>query len=178
MTPTSVHELDLPKLWDRGIGAFDVEAARSAWDEHWLAKSRLGYVVTRHEDVNAVLRDRRFYSASSRGKASSVKKRPIILEMDGDEHTRLRRLVSPAFGARAADRLRPFMRETFEGILTPLLDRGHAEFASEVCEPYPVPVICQLLGAPKEDAPLFTRWATAINRRFDADPIPTSKPFG
>jgi cytochrome P450 len=175
MAAPSVHELDLPVLWDRGIGAFDLDAVRAIWDEHWLAKSRLGYVVTRYEDVFAILRDRRFYSASSRRpevRSPDGKRRPLIIEMDGEEHTRLRRLVSPAFTPRAADRLRPFMRATFEGLLEPLRAAGTCEAVADLCVPYPVPVICELLGAPKQDAPQFTRWADAINRKFDVDPMP------
>ena len=176
MAIQSVQDLDLPVLWDRGMGAFDLDDVRALWgDDRWLAKTRLGYVVTRYEDSFAILRDRRFYSASSRRpdvQSSDSTKRPLLIEMDGDEHHRLRRLVASAFTPRAADRLRPFMRATFERLLEPPLAKGHAEAVAELCVPYPVPVICELLGAPKQDAPLFTNWADAINRKFDVDPKP------
>jgi cytochrome P450 len=175
MTAAPVHELDLPKLWDRGMGAFDLDAVRALPEEQWLARTRLGYVVTRYEDVFAILRDRRFYSASSRRpdvETAGGKRRPLIIEMDGDEHTRMRRLVSPAFTPRAADRLRPYMRSTFEGLLEPALAEGRCEAVQDLCVPYPVPVICELLGAPKADAARFTRWADDINRKFYVDAQP------
>jgi cytochrome P450 len=176
MSATPVKELDLPVVEDRGIGAFDLDAVRAVWDDgHWLARSRLGYVVLRYDDVFAILRDRRFYSASSRRpelNTPGAKRRPLIIEMDGDEHTRLRRLVSPAFTPKAADRLRPYMRETFAELLDAALSKGRCEAFTELCVPYPVPVICELLGAPKEDLPQFTTWADQINRKFDLDPKP------
>jgi cytochrome P450 len=39
----------------------------------------------------------------------------------------------------------------------------------DVCEPYPIPIICELLGAPKADWKLFSAWATDIFRIFNDD---------
>ena len=43
------------------------------------------------------------------------------------------------------------------------------EFVSDICEPYPIPIICELLGAPEEDWKLFSEWATDIFRIFNQD---------
>ena len=43
------------------------------------------------------------------------------------------------------------------------------EFVADVCEPYPIPIICELLGAPREDWKLFSSWATDIFRIFNAN---------
>ena len=90
-----------------------------------------------------------------------------ILTAEGDEHGRLRRLVAPAFTPKAADRLRPFMRQVVNELLDPLCAEGRTELVADVCEPYPIPIICELLGAPKEDWKLFRRWAPDILRIFN-----------
>ena len=86
-------------------------------------------------------------------------------------HTRLRRLVAPAFSPRAADRLRPFMREVINGLVDNVAAAGRADFATDICEPYPIPIICELLGAPKKDWQLFSRWAGDILEIFSQDVV-------
>jgi cytochrome P450 len=45
--------------------------------------------------------------------------------------------------------------------------KGESELVADVCEPYPIPIICELLGAPPEDWKLFSGWATDIFRIFN-----------
>jgi len=175
---TIVHELDLPEVdsfdLDRHEARKVLEAAR---DQHWLARTPLGYIVTRHADVTAILGDRRFHSALSllpqmsgvTDADLSDRQQRSILAMEGDEHQRLRRLVAPAFTPRSADRLRPVMRRVIGGLVDPLLPTGRCELVADVCEPYPIPIICELLGAPAEDWKLFSGWATDIFRIFNND---------
>jgi cytochrome P450 len=92
-----------------------------------------------------------------------------ILSAEGDVHTRLRRLVAPAFSPRSADRLRPFMRQVINELVDKVASAGRADFARDICEPYPIPIICELLGAPKTDWQLFSRWANDILEVFSID---------
>jgi cytochrome P450 len=175
---TIAHDLELPEIDSMGLerqAALAVlEAAR---DQHWLARTPLGYIVTHHADVTAILGDRRFHSALSLlPQMSGVddvelsgRQQRSILAMEGDEHQRLRRLVAPAFTPRSADRLRPVMRRVIGDLLEPLLPTGRCELVGDVCEPYPIPIICELLGAPAEDWKLFSGWATDIFRIFNND---------
>ena len=87
--------------------------------------------------------------------------------MEGDEHARLRRLVAPAFTPLSANRLRPTMRAVLGDLIERVVGDGECEFVSAVCEPYPIPIICELLGAPPEDWKLFSSWATDIFRIFN-----------
>ena len=174
---TSVHDLELPEVDLADAERADVVAAfEAAGRQHWLCRVPMGYAVTRHEDVTAILRERRFHSAISlipqmAGVEGPIRERQTgsILSMEGAEHTRLRRLASPAFTPKATDRLRPFMREVVNGLVDSFAARGSCELVEDVCEPYPIPIICELLGAPKEDWKLFSGWATNIFRIFNND---------
>jgi len=172
-----VHELDLPSLepmsfTDRDQARAAIAAAR---EQHWLARGPFGYVVTRYPDVVGILRDRRFHSAVglvtqlqqvNDEKWLARRRRTSILSAEGDEHGRLRRLVAPAFTPRAADRLRPRMQEVIGTLLDAVTPTGRTELIGDVCEPYPIPIICALLGAPEQDWQSFSRWAGDILKVF------------
>ena len=174
---TSVHELDLPEIemfgLERREAMTTIEEIRGT---SWLARMPLGYSVIDYADVQAILRDRRWHSAVSLASAMGMddmlqrrREQPSILAMEGPEHARLRRLAAPAFTPKAADRLRPFMRQVINDLLDPHTPNGRIELVGDLCDPYPIPIICELLGAPKEDWKLFSQWATDIFRIFNSD---------
>ncbi len=172
----SVLELDLPLLDTTGLDrAESIVVAAELSEAHWLARTDLGVAVLRYRDVTAVLRDRRFHSALSRlplgpmDAESGLSRRPSILSAEGDEHTRLRRLVSPAFTPSAANRHRPTMRRVATSLLDAIVDTGRCDFIADICEPYPIPIICEVLGAPASDWRLFSDWATDIFKIFNGN---------
>ena len=176
MTAQLVHELELPLLQTLGLERPDAMAAvEVAQAQNWLAKMEIGYCVTRLEDVTAILRDKRFHSALSLlpqmsglpELAEETSRRESILSMEGEEHARLRRLVAPAFTPASANRLRPTMRSVINELIDGIVADGECEFVSAVCEPYPIPIICELLGTPRQDWKLFSSWATDIFRIFN-----------
>lgn len=138
--------------------------------DSWLARTDIGYSVLTYDAVMGILRDKRWHSATGMiaqlqgitDEAFLGRRQVSILNAEGDVHVRLRRLVAPAFSPRSADRLRPFMRETVNSLLDPFTASGKAEVVRDICEPYPIPIICELLGAPKEDWRLFSRLASEI----------------
>jgi len=138
--------------------------------ESWLARTDIGYSVLTYDSVMGILRDKRWHSATGMvaqlqgitDEAFLNRRQVSILNAEGEVHVRLRRLVAPAFSPRSADRLRPFMRETVNSLLDPFTAAGKAEVVRDICEPYPIPIICELLGAPKEDWRLFSRLASEI----------------
>jgi cytochrome P450 len=150
------------------------EQLRSAAKESWIARNEIGFSVLNYESVMGVLRDKRWHSATGlvaqmqgiRDEDFGGRRRVSILNAEGDVHVRLRRLVAPAFSPRSADRLRPFMRDVINDLVDPIAAKGEAEIVADICEPYPIPIICELLGAPKEDWQLFSRLATDILRIF------------
>ncbi len=177
---TLASELDLPEI-TLADGNYDQRHAlrMSLRPDQWLVRNLFGYAVVRYDDAVAVLRDKRWHSATSKipelmgitNPAFLERQQVSILSAEGDMHTRLRRLVAPAFSPRAADRLRPFMREVINGLIDNVADAGRADFTTDICEPYPIPIICELLGAPKKDWHSFSRWASDILEIFSVDVV-------
>ena len=174
---TPLSELELPTV---EFDFADAEEHRNALlalsKESWIAKGVFAYPIFKYEDCVAILRDKRWHSAAAlAAEAFGVndprlkeRRRESILSAEGDVHTRLRRLVAPSFSPRAADRLRPFMREVMNSLIDPVAKNGKCDLATDICDPYPIPIICELLGAPKKDWQLFSRWAEDVLRIFNA----------
>lgn len=175
---TMVHELDLPlMLLEDGTAARRFDPAMEMPADAWLVRNLFGYAVWHYDDVTGILRDKRWHSASGRipelmgvtDERFLERQSVNILSAEGDVHLRLRRLVAPAFSPRQADRLRPFMRQVINGLVDKVASSGKADIAVDICEPYPIPIICELLGAPKSDWQLFSKWANDILEVFSID---------
>lgn len=176
---TPVADLTLPLYEPSSTGErMTLDQLEGFRSQSWMVRVPFGYQILNHEDCIAVLKDKRWHQALALLRAMSGitdeeylarRQRTSILTAEGEEHQRLRRLVSGAFTPRSADRLRPFMRDVINGLLDPVVEAGRCELVADVCDPYPIPIVCELLGAPKEDWPLFSKWATAIFKGFDAD---------
>ncbi|MFG2494540.1 cytochrome P450 [Streptomyces caniferus] len=121
-----------------------------------------GWVVTRYEDVRAVLTDPRFSSGGRRlgdGTEDGVTPPPppgFFIAVDPPEHTRFRRLLTKQFTVRRMKQLTP----SVEPFVTERLDAmARAEvpvdLVREFALPVPSLVICELLGVPYADREEF-----------------------
>ncbi|MHA7631271.1 cytochrome P450 [Corallococcus sp. M7] len=117
------------------------------------------WLVTRHEDIRAVLTDRRFSSNPlARGYPSyvtgDVPPPPgFFMQMDAPDHTRLRALVTREFMARHIESLRPRMQAIVDRRVDALLHEPQpADLIKAFALPTASAVICELLGVPFEDA--------------------------
>jgi len=143
------------------------------------------WVVTRHEDVNALLRDRRFGRSYLHVASHEEFGRPAepeflapfwnliragMLDVEPPDHTRLRRLVSKAFTPRMVEGLRARIRELAEELAQGLVERGGGDLLAEVAEPLPVTVIAEMLGIPERDRPLLRPWSAQICGMYELDP--------
>ncbi|MHB8594280.1 MAG: cytochrome P450 family protein, partial [Acidimicrobiales bacterium] len=136
----------------------------------WLARTPIGGLVIGRSQVHALLADRRLRSSLlDLLRLQGVNDGPIhermlhsLMATEGDNHTRLRKLVSRAFTPRAVDHHRPAMRQTLDTLLAPLLALGRCEFVADIADHYPIQVMCRLLGVPMVDHEDFARWNRAI----------------
>ena len=131
------------------------------------------YLVTRHEDVKAVLSDHQRFSngrppgfvvpgapeVSDEEVASS--RAGNLLGLDPPEHQRLRRMLTPEFTIRRMKRLEPRIVEIVDAQLDAMESTGPpADLVSSFALPIPSLVICELLGVPYEDREDFQQRST------------------
>jgi cytochrome P450 len=86
-------------------------------------------------------------------------------EMDGPEHTRLRRLVSPAFTPRRAAEFRPRIEPIVDALLDALpahAEGGAVDLLAHFARPLPIDVICELVGIPEPDRPRWRDYGAAV----------------
>jgi cytochrome P450 len=161
-----------------------------------LASGDEALLLTRYDDVRAMLSDPRFTrqldaedasrvsdsddggvfsrsSASTGGEAEE----PVASMLGGPGHRRWRQLVGKAFTVKRVQALRPGMEQLAEQLITEMVEAGApADIGPALGFPLPVFVICDLLGVPRDDRDRFARWSdTMLNMsRFTQDEIDRS----
>jgi cytochrome P450 len=85
-----------------------------------------------------------------------------VLTTDGDDHRRLRRLVSKAFTPKMVEQLRPRIQEIADELLDELPPSGEADLVDAFAFPLPIIVIAELLGIPPEDRDRFRVWSNTF----------------
>jgi cytochrome P450 len=135
---------------------------------HVRMMNRESYVVTRYDDVAAVLRDGDLYSSRANAEVGKFMGRTII-EMDGKEHTRTRALVSSVFNARHIEAMTPVIEGLVRDRLDAFATRGRADLVTELTTVFPVEVIAHIVGVPRQDYASFMRWSLDLIA-FSKDP--------
>jgi cytochrome P450 len=87
----------------------------------------------------------------------------IILNKDGEDHLRIRRIVAGAFTPRRVERWKPVIEQVANELVDALEENGPpADLVAEYCFALPVRIICRLLGVPDEDTARFRVWSGAF----------------
>jgi cytochrome P450 len=129
------------------------------------------WFVTRHADVEALLRDPRFVRdpANALPPERIPEPSPLdralgehMLNKDGADHGRLRALVGQAFTPRRVADLRPRVAAIAEGLLDQVADRGAMDLIADFAYPLPTVVILEMLGVPVADRDRFRAWGAAL----------------
>jgi len=126
------------------------------------------WVVSRHADVSALLRDRRLGRVFTPRQPIDVfagwnrLNADAMLDLEPPAHTRARRLVSAAFTQRRVAALREPVRRLADRLLDAAVDGDRLELMSGLAEPLPVAVIAELLGVPEEDRHRLRPWSRDI----------------
>ena len=145
------------------------------------------WLVSRHADVNALLRDRRLGRTYLHVASHAAWGRPDpppdqapfwdllgaqLIDREPPDHTRLRRLVLNAFTPRTVEGMRPRIETIVAGLLDRALELGSFDLIADVIEELPVAVIAELLGIPEEDRDRLRPWSADITLMFELNPAP------
>jgi cytochrome P450 len=127
-----------------------------------------------HEEVNALLRDRRFgrqilhvATREELGLADTpARLKPFyefeqhsLLELEPPVHSRLRGLVNRAFLSRQVERLRPKIESLSNRLIDGFEAKGEVDLLPSYATPIPIIVICELLGVPTDKADQLLSWS-------------------
>ena len=154
---------------------------RSEDPVHWSDVVE-SWIVTRYENVASVLQ---FSPELSSNRILSLfqllssniqeQTKPLYHHLreemqykDPPEHTRLRKLVNKAFTPRMIAALRPRLEQVLNEMFQDLLKQGRMDFIRDFAYPFPVIVICELLGLPPEDRDQFKHWSDDITAFLEA----------
>ncbi|PRH79499.1 cytochrome P450 [Streptomyces solincola] len=127
------------------------------------------WLVTRYDDVRAVTNDPRF-SRKLVADHDVTRLAPHFIPVDGavgfedpPDHTRLRRSVAPAFTTRGVERLRAKARAMLDELVDGILADGPpADLTERLLAPFPLAVVCELMGVPASDRPKMHEWTNLI----------------
>ena len=184
---TVATELELPQF-DHTDPSLRGDRYRTAMAElggldGWLAANPYGFTVLDRDAGEFFLRTKdAVFPGLTIAELFQINDGPLheeivknIININGADHGRLRRLVNPALAPRAVERYRPAMRRFLEQLLEDVPADGRIDFVSAFAKPYPSLVIAEVMGAPLGDAPRLHHWSNWIQRQFDAGSLMTER---
>jgi len=132
------------------------------------------WALSRFEDVwRATEDDETFVTAQGTTAAQAVSKVeppvPSINQMDGEDHTRLRKAIRGVFSRASAHALEPAIRREVRARLAAARERGGLDAVGELADPVAATVACRLLSLPEEAGPLLVGWVHRYTRNAPGD---------
>lgn len=153
---------------------FDVLAAAREEQPVFHAEALGLWVVTRHADVLAVLKDHQTFSSEGALKSTPAPyppevvevleggypEMPYIIEVDPPLHDRIRGLITKAFTPRRINELEPRVEAIASELIDGFAPDGSADIVDAFAWPLPLRVLGELFGLPREDLEQLHRWGT------------------
>ena len=95
--------------------------------------------------------------------------RRTMMEYDGAEHARLRRLVGAGFSRKSIAAQEESVRGLAAAVLDRALDLGEFDFVERVSRELPIRMLCRILGVPERDAGELVEWGDALISNADPE---------
>ena len=97
----------------------------------------------------------------------------LMIMMDPPEHERARTLVGRVFSPRAVQALEPMVAEVIDGILAPFDGADSFDAVADFSGPFPVEIICRMLGVPEGERQQIRHWLDLMLERRPGERDPT-----
>jgi cholest-4-en-3-one 26-monooxygenase len=127
------------------------------------------WAVTSHAACTQVNRDYEHFSSAKKatflwelGEDDLAQQQMLMLNMDPPLHTRYRRLVNKGFTPKMVNQLHERINVAADNIIDSVIERGTADFVTEVAAELPLVVIAELLGVPHEDRHRMFEWSNRM----------------
>ena len=134
------------------------------------------WCVTKYDDCVAVNRDYESYSSARKAtfiwdipEEAIEQQKLMMLNMDPPLHTRYRRLVNKGFTPRTISQLEEKIHQTADDIIDAVIEKGEADFVTDIAAELPLVVIADLLGVPQEDRHNMFDWSNRMIGRLDPE---------
>ena len=182
--PTSSAPTDERVQFDPGTPGYFADptvllgAIREQEAVHFVQQTG-GYLLTRYEHVHGLARDRRLgveiaHAASTptvdaeKAMIASLQNQTLsILRRDGDDHTRVRRLVQKAFTPKAIATWRERAVQVTDDLLDQLADAGGGDLIADYALKLPVQIISDMLGMPTDAVDDLRTWSHIVTKTLD-----------
>jgi len=150
--------------------AIKSEPVYAARERSWYARTSYGLAVLRYDEMSRLLKHPKLRQGSVAWPAhNGITEGPFaqwwaswVLNKEGEEHHRLRRLMNPAFSPRLIGGLVPRFQALANELIDGFAAPGHCEFMSEFANPYAARVIAIMLGLPEAEWPVIASESAAI----------------
>jgi cytochrome P450 len=157
------------ELADPGFSVISDEV-HWAREECWYAHTSYGLAVLRHDQASRLIMHPHLRQGSSAWPAHHGITSGLfadwwagwVLNKEGADHRRLRKLLNPAFSRRPVAAMEPRFRQLAHELVDSFAQPGQCEFMAEFAEPYAARVITAMLGIPEQEWPVIARDSAVV----------------
>ncbi|HEY5250546.1 MAG TPA: cytochrome P450 [Acidimicrobiales bacterium] len=129
--------------------------APAYWDEAGQV-----WGITRYADVRAIGQDPQTFSSAQGSRPNTPL--PYMIDIDGPEHRRRRRLVSAGFTPDAVRQRQPRVRQVCDEIIDAVCEKGSCDLVADIAAPLPLIMIADMLGFPSDDWSRLLEWSDTM----------------
>jgi cytochrome P450 len=144
-----------------------------------IASQRVFWFLTRYHDVQQALRDPHlgrqverlpadlaaFHRRWEQDELAMVRRN--VFNLDPPDHTRLRRLLAPAFGARTVASIKDSIHQVVDDLVSAMAAADEVDLIRAVALPLPIRIIAELLAFPVDDWAQLQKWSDGMLRSRD-----------